>query len=803
MPYKLASLLLSSEQKSSSIAKIAWAEADQGDPANEVRFSRVGKIFSLVEVYATNAKALLLLDFFSERPKLNYYQQPDLDKNEHPGLDDLEKFFTAAIQQTNHDLAAFLAEHKISYLEPEVSATIGLLTERGLFLTSIGRNQAWMLLPGQDSGKQVVKMITPAEDGAERTGRLFSEIFSGALPNGDYCLISNEALAEYIEPSTAMNLLANKSPLVGAEKLRHFLQQTNRRVDFLGLIIKRCHRDERDDEACLEMPAGLVSNNQSTTVATPLMGNNLRLTEERTEKILNPSGWAKFVLLLKKVVIAAWQWLIRFSHRDWVKVWRNNYQDGREYYQETKEKIRAWRGWPIIGRYGRRLLLIGQSAWYKAQPRLRQVNNRWTAYWFKTAPWRCRLVEKYWLPLERVIQPLINFFQAISRRVHYFLDKGYQQPRTYWQRLTKRSRIFLGLASACLLLLIIGMFWQYRSQIRQANWRQKTDQVALVEQKHNQIEANLLYNNLTSANQSLDEAAALLEQWQAAKEKLPAEITERWQNSLLKQEKLLGQVRHIYTLRNGQALADQPITAVTSTDSLLRLNGQLLAWTDSASRQVIYQNSRQEWQTVAWPEGWQTIVAAAADGQSWYFAAGDGQIASLSRDGQWKVWPLDKPISQIKALAFYGGRIYIVAGDNQIYRYQKQADNFNSGQQWNTDQLPAGDIAGLAVDGQAYVFYQDGRAFKFNNGRRQAIAIKAVEPVAVGWSNCQLLTDSDNFYCLESGYRRILLYGQDGAISGQYRLADRQAQAAAISSVSKAIYLLTDQAIQKFVLPAE
>ncbi|NCU44770.1 hypothetical protein EOM71_03785, partial [Candidatus Falkowbacteria bacterium] len=87
MPYKLASLLLSSEQKSSSIAKIAWAEADQGDPANEIRFSRVGKIFSLVEIYATNTKALLLLDFFSERPKLNYYQQPDLDKNEHPGLD--------------------------------------------------------------------------------------------------------------------------------------------------------------------------------------------------------------------------------------------------------------------------------------------------------------------------------------------------------------------------------------------------------------------------------------------------------------------------------------------------------------------------------------------------------------------------------------------------------------------------------------------------------------------------------------------------------------------------------------------
>lgn len=803
MPYKLASLLLSSEQKSSSIAKIAWAEADQGDPANEIRFSRVGKIFSLVEIYATNTKALLLLDFFSERPKLNYYQQPDLDKNEHPGLDDLEKFFTAAIQQTNHDLAVFLTEHKIDYLEPEVSATIGLLTERGLFLTSIGRNQAWMLLPGQDSGKQVVKMIAPVEDGADRTGRLFNEIFSGALPNGDYCLISNEALAEYIEPSTAMNLLANKSPLVGAEKLRHFLQQTNRRVDFLGLIIKRCRWDEREDEACLEMPAGLTSSTQSTTAAAPMIGSNLRLTEERTEKILNPSGWAKFILLLKKILMAAGQWLVGLAHRNWSRILKENYQEGRQRYQESKERIAGWPGWLIIKRYSRRILLLGRTSWYKTQPKLRSLSNHWTVYWFKTAPWRCRLIEKYWLPLERIIQPMINFFLAIGHRCRRFLNKSYQQPRTYWQRLSKRSRLFLGLAGACLLLLAIGMFWQYCNQIKQANLQQKTDQVALVEQKHNQIEANLLYNNLTSANQSLDEAATLIEQWQTTKEKLPLEITARWQRAVLEQEKLLGQVRHIYTLRDSQVLANQPLAAVTSTDGLLKLNGQLLAWTDSASRQVIYQNSRQEWQTVAWPEGWQTMVAAASDGQNWYFAAGDGQIASLTRDGQWKIWPLDKPISQIKALAFYGGRIYIIAGDNQIHRYQKQADNFNGGQQWNTDKLPAGDIAGLAVDGQAYVFYRDGQAFKLNNGRSQAIAVKEMEPLAKGWVNCQLLADSQGFYCLGAGNQRILSYGRDGSILGQYRLVDQLAQAVVISQTNKAIYLLTEQAIQKFILPTD
>ncbi len=96
MPYKLASLLLSAEQKSNSIAKISWAEADHGDEANELRFTRVGKIFSLVEINATNAKAKLLLDFFSERPKLNYYGQLEIDKNEYPSPEDLEKLLSLA-----------------------------------------------------------------------------------------------------------------------------------------------------------------------------------------------------------------------------------------------------------------------------------------------------------------------------------------------------------------------------------------------------------------------------------------------------------------------------------------------------------------------------------------------------------------------------------------------------------------------------------------------------------------------------------------------------------------------------------
>ncbi|HNW55862.1 MAG TPA: hypothetical protein PKN62_02185, partial [bacterium] len=118
----------------------------------------------------------------------------------------------------------------------------------------------------------------------------------------------------------------------------------------------------------------------------------------------------------------------------------------------------------------------------------------------------------------------------------------------------------------------------------------------------------------------------------------------------------------------------------------------------------------------------------------------------------------------------------------------------------NNEKLPDGQIAGLAVDGQVYVFYQDGRAFKFNNGRRQAINIKPVEPQSKGWLNCQLLADSEDFYCLESGSERILHYSKDGANLAQYKVTST-IMAAAINKASKAIYLLDSQAVEKFELP--
>ncbi len=795
MPYKLASLLLSSEQKSSSIAKIAWAEAESGQPENETHFSRVGKIFSLVEVYANNAKALLLLDFFSERPKVNYYQQPGIDQKEKLNLDDLEKFFTAAIQQTNNELKDFLTENKIDYSEPEVNATVGLLTDKGLFLASIGRNQAWTLSPEMIVGKQIAKMIVP-EDG-EVSSRFFQEIFTGSLNKNSYLLISNEALAEYIEPNTALNLLANKSPLIGVEKMRHFLQQTNRRIDFLGLVIKHCSLSEQDNDSCVEMPVNTVINGaQTSTIPTKLTGNNLRLTEERTEKILNPSGLVKFKQFLLKFGIFSrdqWQKLIK---KNWRHFFQEYYEDIRDGYFEIKEKISRWSIWPRIAKYSRLSGTIIKASWYKIEPRFKNVSNRFLAYWYKTAPRRCRLTEKYWLPIKQKAAPMFVLIGKIK-------NKAAWRPTSTWQKMSKRSRLFLILVLVCLVMLTTGLLWQKHAQEAAAILKQQNDKITLVDQKHNQIEANLLYNNLDSANQSLNEVESLIKEYQVSQTEITTEIKSRWEKAIVKQEELLGRVRHIYTLQGGQKMNGQ-ISQPTSTSKVaLKLNGQLLAWSDSQTKQINYQNSRQEWQVVAWPDNWLEITATASDGQSWYFIDSNGRLVELSREGQWKNWELDKKVEQVKALAFYGGRMYLVAKDSQIYRYQKQGNKFIGGQKsWNNEKLPEGEIVGLAVDGQAYVFYQDGKVFKFNNGRKQTIEIKAVEPKVVGWSNCQILADSEDFYCLESNGQRIIHYSKDGDTVAQYKVA-KNILAAAINKTAQAIYLLTDQAIERFTLPTE
>ena len=797
MPYKLASLLLSAEQKSNSIAKISWAEADHGDEANELRFTRVGKIFSLVEINATNAKAKLLLDFFSERPKLNYYGQLEIDQNEYPSPEDLEKLFTTAIQETNHDLISFLEEHKIRSVQPEVNATIGLLTEKKLFLASIGYNQAWILLPTWPNGQQVIKIIGAPKENEIGNNYFFQEIISGIIPNHSYCLISNEALAEYIEPTTALNLLVNKSPLVGAEKLKNFLQQTNRRVDFLGLIIKRVPFSESQDEGQL---ATTKIHVQPTTSRTQLIGSNLQLTEEQTEKILNPSAWSKLSNILKRTGVSLWRWLVKLVHRPWIDNCHRHWQRFKHKVIIIQHKIQAWPIWSSLSLNSHKLSCFIKSLWYKTQPKLQSISHYITAWWLKTAPWRCRIVEKWWWPIERRLRPIKNRLSHLCQRVARCF-RYRCGPRHSWYNLKKRSRIFLLLCGLCLLLLVGGIVWQHQRQISQTKLQEQMDQLALVEQKHKQIEANLLYNNLTAANQSLDEAGELIKQWQETQPKVSEAINERWQTAALEQEKLIGEVRHIYTLRNGEIVTGQPNIVVTSSDKLLGLSDQLLAWVNNSEKKIIYQNDQGEWQSVFWPEGWEGIEAMTTNNDNWYFAATNGQLASLDHQGQWKLWPLVEPVKQIKALTFFNGRLYLIDENNQIRRYEVKEDAMVNGQKWNTDTLPTGEIAGLAINGQVYVFYRDGQVLKFNNGRKQTFTIATVEPPLAGWLNCQLSSDGKSFNCLESTGSRIIIYGVDGAVLGQYLIADSPVQTMAMNQKDKYIYTLTNQGIQKLIMP--
>ena len=789
--------MLSAEQKSDSIAKISWAEADHGDESNELRFARVGKIFSLVEINATNAKAKLLLDFFSERPKLNYYGQLEIDKNEYPSPEDLEKLFTTAIQETNHDLISFLEEHKIRSAQPEISATIGLLTEKKLFLASIGHNQVWLLLPTCPSGQQVIKIIGAPRENEIGNNYFFQEIISGIIPNRSYCLISNEALAEYIEPTTALNLLANKSPLVGAEKLKNFLQQTNRRVDFLGLIIKRVPFSESQDDGQLAAAKIYV---QPTTSRTQLINSNLQLTEEQTEKILNPSGWSKLSNILKTIGTNLWRWLMKLIHRPWADNCRGCWQHPKHKLITIQHKIQAWPIWSSLSSKSRKFSYFIKSLWYKTQPKFQSIRQHIAAWWLKTAPWRCRIVEKWWWPIERRLRPIENRLSKLRQRVaHCFRYRC--GPRHSWRNLKKRSRIFLLLFGLCLLLLVGGIVWQHQRQINQARLQEQMDQLALVEQKHKQIEANLLYNNLTAANQSLDEAGTLIKQWQETQPKVPGAVNARWQTAVLEQEKLIGEVRHIYTLHNGEMIAGQPNIVVTSSDKLLGLSGQLMAWVNNSEKKIIYQNDQGEWQSAFWPDGWEGISAMTTNEDNWYFAALNGQLASLDHYGQWKLWPLTEPVKQIKALTFFNGRPYLIDENNQIKRYEVKEDTLVNGQKWNTDTLPAGEIAGLAINGQVYVFYHDGQVLKLNNGRKQTFTLATIEPPLTGWLNCQLSFDGKSFYCLESTGSRIIIYGLDGSVLGQYLIADSPVQAIAINQKDNIIYTLTSQGIQKLMMP--
>lgn len=291
---KISSLILNSGEKENSISEIFIAQPDA------IKEKMAGKLFVLIEVEAKKSDALKVVNFLIDHINYSYYQDEKImlrDKIENLTI---ENIFESIIVKANKSFNEFLEKEKIRIDLKDINATIGVIYQDKLYFSSIGNNKSLLIYRKGDE-YELINIEKSSEDKkAEKVEvikqdqlhnrKIFSSVISGEIPKNSFFIFTNEALPEYISNKELIGIITRLQPMGAAEQIKNTLTSINSYVPFLGIIIKNTLGLNTSEEEL-----GYTDYPAEKSIS------NLNYTEEKTEKLLSPSGVLNFKKLFKKI----------------------------------------------------------------------------------------------------------------------------------------------------------------------------------------------------------------------------------------------------------------------------------------------------------------------------------------------------------------------------------------------------------------------------------------------------------------------------------------------------------------------
>jgi len=763
MHYKIAQLILTPGQRTTSTSEVFVSQPDANKEA------LAGKLFALIEIESKRADDLKMVNFLLNTINHDYYQNEKIIMRERVSTLKVEHIFESALVKTNKKLAEFLQAEKINLNPRGVNITIGVVYQDALHFTNLGKNKALLIYRQRSNTKETKYKLTDisAKTSINAAGRqinlmkLFSNVISGAIPPGGYFIFTSETLPEYLSTKQMIDIITNLPPASAVEQIKNTLTKINAYVPFLAIIIKNTIGSDK-----LEPRRQL--NALPTTQASIA---SLNIVEEKTEKLLTPSGLINF---------GKWRTnLTKVATRIWAK---SPQSAGHNKLLFLKDKILTKK---------RPSWLSGKKFWRIGQDAVLYFLNI-VIYLFKLITDKEKLKTSWQTGRQKIDQTIVNTQQSTNRLIIWF------------KRLERRNKILLAVGLACLGLLVINLGWSIYQNQQSKKQIVYNDLVQQVEQKQNQIDASLLYGNNEGAKKLLNEIKTLLaslpqntaaEQEQLAKlqaknqvqtEKIsriirvdsPIELANfinlnsqaKPTNIILAKGKIYAadaEQKSIYSLE----IANNLITAIADiSQSIKGLNYPSL----DKDNNIYYKNST-------------NIIKLAIASES---------LVSLAVEysGDWQ---------QCIDIKMFNNRLYCLAPtNNQIIRFNKAMDKFTSPANWLNNNIDLTSAISMDIDGRIYVLKNNGELMKFLKGAQEDFNLEPIEP-ALSQANKILVSPEKKFvYLLDTANQRLIVFDKTGKFINQYTSAKfNDLKDFIINEAAKKIYLLNGTSV--FAIDAE
>ncbi|MDD3084261.1 MAG: hypothetical protein PHP82_04525, partial [Candidatus ainarchaeum sp.] len=535
-----------------------------------------------------------------------------------------------------------------------LNIVVGLIYDEQIYFSSMGQNKSFLIKKEEENWQ--ISDINPNDEEHEleelASGKIFSSIISGELPDKSYIVFSNPSLSQYLLGDEFVKIIGELKLEGATEQIKNYLKKINNYSNFCGLLIKNTSSNS---------PEGNFKYYES----------DLNQAEKNTEKLLKTPGSINKKKITQKITI-----FLNFINI------------------------------------------------FKKLPKLNKILAR-----FKTTK------------KEKNTEIIEHLEQSKSGKK--------------W----KNKKILLIIIGILLLILIANIIFQKKETNEILIEESASSFEELIEQKQNQIDSALLYNNEDRAGEIIEELRQILNSLsdkEKNKIKNYSEVESKINEQTAKINKIitinepdeLGNFNVIESQANTQAIAllssANKIYAIDGTNNsiyLLNLENKVLSKVtknDSIKNNGISINEKNN---------------------KIYFLS-ENQVIDIDEQEKISFNKIEiENYPQISSFDIYNNRPYLLNKDEkQIYRYEQiPKENLNSFNRWIKDDNQNINPVYLITDYNIYLLDQDGSIYEYREGKQsQKFSTGDIEPKI---NKANLMRLGKKYLCiLDKEGKRFIVY---------------------------------------------
>ncbi|MCK5510039.1 hypothetical protein KAI65_00640 [Candidatus Parcubacteria bacterium] len=719
MDHKIGQLILTPGKKANTVCDIFVAQTD----AHKEYLA--GKLFILIEIGENSADSLKIINFLIDTLNHNYYQSEKILLRERISTLKVEHIFEAALAKTNKNFKDYLESAKIKTKIADINITAGIIHNKNLYLSSSDKNKAFLIYKTQTKEKlktannkkdsvykitDIVNQANSDHETREVKNKIFSNVISGKMPPQSYFFITNEALPEYLSKKQIIETVTLLPPAGAIEQIKQTLAKINSYISFIGLIIKS--QEIAFNES--KITAATKSSVEKSII-------NLNKTEDTTENLLSPTG-----------IISPKRWFGALTD----KFLNRNISQAAEL--GLKDKILVKRKTPALNVLKNIFLIF--SALFKNISRL--LKNLSAKKDFKN-------ISK---PLKTKTN---NFFSLFA---NFFSGMN----------IKNKTLLFLGII--IIIIFSINLTLQKNKQETIELEENFDELTALIEQKQNQAEANMLFSNEGGAKKLYDEIKALMAE-------LPQQTEEQIEQYSEFDEKynvFLEKIRRVEHFANIKELINiSNITPNASIENLIYSPKNNKIYIADSKQKSIFIFDTNDNTATTFTDLEQEIFgmssAAMINDSSIYYFGQNSLLIYDFENNNLKNYPININNGEIADSDSYNNRLYLLDKKNkQILRYNTANYSFTSPYAWIQEPVLIDDFVSMSIDGHIYVLGKNNQVIKYLRGQALDFSLEAIEPLLVNPIKIQASKENDYLYVLDPSENRLIVYDKNGQFTMQY-----------------------------------